>query len=243
VQQELGLLMSKDGGDLMKMRYVLLFFCFLLFTGSAYADSIVKVPLGESGPDLIFDGTTLHTVDSGDASTPGDQNTRVVFSGFGDLFADIITPTASFSLLDVLAVNSPTVTSGVITQETSGGTFALYAPDNTLLLSGTLDGGAITGTSGGVGSGSYFNTAFGTFTGGTLASYLVADSAGISFALDNIISSSGMGLYTSNGALEPFTASASGIIRGADVPEPATAGLLLMGLGSIGAFFRRAKEQ
>jgi len=217
----------------MKMK-VLLTLGLLLFSSTAFAESIVKIPLGESGPDVIFDGTTFRTADDGDATTLGDQNTRILFSGFGNLFSDIISPLGSFTLASVTATGAASDTLGVVVQHTTGGTFDLYAPDNSLLLSGTLTAGALTGSEGtGAQTGSFFNTTLGTFTGGSLASFYEADSAELSVALNAIFTGNIPGMVVTNGVLQPFTSDASGLITGvnqAGVPEPMSMLLLFSGL-------------
>lgn len=220
---------------------------FLLgMTSAATADTIVKLPLDETGFDVEFDGTTFSTFDDGDATTTGDQNTRVLFEGFLGLLPDIDTPVASFSLNGVLASGSPSITGPVIVQTTTGGTFDLYDGSNVLLLSGSLSDGAITGSSTDT-TGSFFTTTFSIFTGGTLAALLDPNSAGLSFAMTSIVSEGGLpGLQVVNGALLPFVGDSSGLIEGSRnanaIPEPMSAALLLTGLVGAAAKKRRRAE-
>lgn len=211
---------------------------------AASAETIVKFPLGSAGNDVAFDGTTFGTVDDGDASTTGDQNTAVIFSGVLAFLPEIEDAIASFSLDSVLASGAPAVNGTLVVQETTGGTFELYDPSNVLLLSGTLSSGALTGTSTDS-TGSFFNTTFATFTGGSLAALLDPNTAGLSLALTSIFSAAGPGLHVVNGALSPFSADAAGLLEGSastQVPEPITAVMLLSGLAVGGAVRRRKAE-
>ncbi len=211
------------------------FLCALLllfaFAGNASAIAVIKVPLGTNASgDVVFNGTTFSTLDDGIAGTLGNQNTRVLFLGFAGL-PDINTEDASFTLSNVLAVGTAITTIGVIAQETIGGTFNLWAPDNTLLISGSLTGGAITGSNNG-GSGSFFNTQLGLFTGGSLLSFFAGNTLDFSLALNNILSGNNFGLNVTNNTLDAFQADGSAIISGSAVPEPATLLLLISGIAA-----------
>lgn len=204
------------------------------------AETIIKFAMSEVGPDVQFDGTTFGTSDDGNAATLGDQDTRLFFEGALSSIADILDPIASFSLDDVLASGLPTVIGSVVAQSTTGGTFSFWDETNTLLLSGTLSTGVITGSST-ASTGSFFNTSFATFTGGSLAALLDPNSAGLSIALTSIMSADGPGLHIGpDGRLLPFTADGAGLVEGSSaIPEPATALMLLSALGAGGVARRR----
>lgn len=172
-------------------------------------------------------------MDDGNAFSLGDQQTNVLFVGFDGSFADIEADAASFLLHNVLASGATDVVGGVVVQGTQGGEFSLFAPDNTLLISGILNTGALTGGLAGSGTGSFFNTQLGVFTGGSLLSFLNGNTLDFSLALNNIISSSGQGLHLDGEGLEAFNASGSALIQGTEVPEPASMMLLLSGLAGL----------
>lgn len=202
-----------------------------LFTSSASAVNVIKVPLGtNAGADVTFDGLTFSTIDDGNASTLGAQNTRILYLGLGGM-PDINTEIASFTLSDVLAVGSAVTTIGVIAQQTTGGTFNLWAPDNSLLISGSLTDGVLSGSDNG-GAGSFFNTQLGLFTGGSLLSFFAGNTLDFSLALNNVLSGVDFGLNVTNGNLDVFQADASAIISGSAVPEPTTVLLLLTGIAA-----------
>lgn len=222
-------------------KFLILFFI-LGFVSSAQAASIIKVGLSETAPDLIFDGTTFHTINDGNAATLGDQNTNVNFVGFlVGVQPDITTAVASFTLSGVSLVGGPNVVGALVSQATTGGSFSLYDAANTLLLSGNLADGAISGSNVAT-TGSFFNTTFGTFTGGTLLPLLVQNSLGISFALGGIDSSGVAHLVTGPGGLNAFTANGTGLIDATPVPEPLTGALLLSGIGAMGVRRRMSKK-
>jgi hypothetical protein len=214
-------------------------------SSSASATAILKFSLGDTGPDIAYSNGVFSTVNDGDAATPGDQDTSVRFVGPLAFMTDILSG-ASFSLANVTASGLAIVTSGVITQLTTGGQFALYDQSNSLLLAGTLDSGVI---SGGLASstGSFFNSTAGTFTGGSLLSYIAPTPAGLSIALSDILSNSGLvGMAVTPGCivqcqLGNFTAAADQLVDGSPVPEPATA--LLFTSGVVGAFIKRRRTQ
>ena len=211
-------------------------------TPSANAVTIIKVPLSESGFDLAFDGSTLATLSDGNDASTGDQDTNVVFSAVLNFMADVTDSSASFSLGGITADGLPVETSGVVVQTTSNGTFSLWDGSNTLLISGSLASGAITGSTTSS-TGSYFNTTFATFTGGTLAALLDPNSSALSLALSAIVSNGQAGLrFNEDGTLAAFSADGSGLIEGsAAVPEPMSLMLLLAGLtGGAAARKRRA---
>ena len=228
----------------MKKPNLLLYALLLVFAlpRGAAAESI-KLPLGEESPEVYFDGTTFGTVDDGNASTLGDQNTRIIFAGFGGMFADILDSTASFSLDGVTAVGPASEPiPGLVAQQTLGGTFSLYAPDNTLLLSGEVTNGALGGGTESA-TGSFFNTTVGTFTGGALLSFFQLNTLQIVLAMQDIHSGQLVGMHITNGALDPFTSDAASLIGGdaAAVPEPTSMLLLLSGCSAAAAYRRRQR--
>lgn len=205
----------------------------------ASAETIIKFGLGEIGPDVSFDGTTFGTNDDGNAATTGDQNTRLNFVGpLAGVLADFLNATASFSLDGVVTDGAAVVIGSSVFQALTGGTFSVYDPNNNLLLSGTLASGSLQGSLTGS-TGSYFNTDFATFTGGSLLPLLVPDLGGLSIALAGIVSAGGGHLsIDQNGNLLPFSANSDGLIDGQGaIPEPATVLLLLSGV--VGMAHRR----
>ncbi len=204
-------------------------------------ETIVKASLAEGGADVTFDGAVFSTISDGDLGTIGDQNTRVNFLGALDLTNDIDDPFASFTLEGVTVSGAPSQVGSVVVQPTNGGTFSLWDQGNTLLLSGSLSDGAITGSSTAE-TGSFFNVVFMSFTGGSLSPLLDPDSAGISFALSSIFGNGVLGLQIVNGALAPFNADGLVAIDGspAAIPEPMSAMLLAIG-GGAAALVRRRK--
>ena len=212
----------------------------LCMAGPSNADTILKFGLSETGPDVEYDGTTFSTVDDGDASTLGEQNTGFNFTGpldgvIADIFAN-----ASFTLSNVLASGAAQVVSNTVVQASTGGSFSAYDENNNLLLSGSIADGALTGSTGSS-TGSYFNLNTVTFTGGSLLPFLIADSGGISIAMSGILSQGGVpSLVVNNGVLAPFSGNSTGLVDGQGaIPEPATA--LLLVSGAIGAAIRRRK--
>ena len=224
----------------MKRKYLLALAAMLAFTSNAFAVNVIKLPLGSnSGADVVFDGTTFSTISDGNAATLGDQNTRILFDGFGGALANIETEIASFSLRDVLASGPAVTVAGVIAQGTTGGTFSLWAPDNTLLISGLLFDGALSGSGPG-GTGSFFNTQLGTFTGGSLLSFLSGTTADIGLTLNAVTSAGLPGMHVTGSSLDPFQSDASAIIQGSAVPEPASVILLFSALAAAGVKRRQS---
>ena len=143
-------------------------FCALLGSSAANGETVLKLSLGNTGPDLAMDaGGVLGTTSDGNAGTTGDQNTAIDYTGFLDpLFVD---GTGSFSVAGLQRTGNPSIIGGaLIVQDFFGGTFNLYDPANSLLLSGNLQDSTLTGVIGGTGTGSIFTTKVGTFTSGSL---------------------------------------------------------------------------
>ncbi|HMO18362.1 MAG TPA: PEP-CTERM sorting domain-containing protein [Oligoflexia bacterium] len=210
---------------------------------TASADTIIKFDLGSTGPDVQYVGGVFSTI-ADPNGLPGQQTTGVNFTGFLEgVLANIITG-ASFTIDSVMASGPASLVGPVIVQGTTGGTFSLWDDSNTLLLTGTLGTGAITGATG-VDTGSVFSTEVFSFTGGSLLSLVNGTPAGISFALTNILSGGLSGMYTgldTSGQslfLLDFTADSSGQITGSPIPEPST--MLLIGSALVGGLVRRRK--
>jgi hypothetical protein len=212
-----------------------------------------RIQVGYGAFGISFDG---------DATTLGDRNTDVEFTGFLDgLFTDIPTTDASFSCCGLLAANgTATSTSGNILVYNFGSlpfgpppSFSLYAPDNTLLLSGQVRGGRLTGPMGPPATGEFFTTSLQSVTGGTLAPYLEPNSISLRFDLTNVRSfvppvpgyvgdpsGQGLALFIPEGTdLLPFSADAVVTISAERIPEPATFGLFLPVAVAAGALRRR----
>ncbi len=226
-------------------RITFLFACVMVFSfAEARAETIIKVGLGNTGPDVSLTSGVFGTVPDG-GGAPGDQITDIDFVGFFSFIPDVLDG-ASFSLDNVILSGVADVGPGVVSQETAGGTFSLYGTDGSLLLGGALDGGVIVGSTG-VSTGSFFNTNIAVFSAGSLLPYLIAESAGLSLALTSISGVQGAtGLSYSCGdddkcSLDWFSADATGLIEGTSVPEPLSAALVLSGLIS-GAAIRRKRR-
>ena len=206
------------------------FCCLSSFSNAA---TIIKLDLGSVGPDVrMTTAGVLSTVDDGDFLTTGHQNTDVEFTGFLDASnPDITTTNASFSLTNLQATGFPQVFGSLVIQNFAGGTFNLYDPANTLLLSGPLTFSAMTGVLGPPGTGALFTTTLGTVTGGTLASSIQPGSISLSMNMTNVNGGSGFVVGAPSptfGLLQPFVADAFVNIAG-EVPEPASVVLVLVG--------------
>lgn len=209
---------------------------------STRAGTFIKLDLGGSGPDLQMNSAGLFsTVDDGNASTMGDQNTSVQFSDFLDPLPDINTDSASVTL-NGLVVIGPALTFGnVVVQNFFGGQFSLFDSANVLLLQGLINASSLTGTVGPPGTGSIFTTTFGTITGGTLAPLIQPGSLSLSISLTNVNGGSGFGLVSGN--LAPFLADGSLDLAGQSaVPEPASPLLIMLAAGAAGVWRLRRRQ-
>src|SRR5262245_20037422 len=187
---------------------------------SADAATIIKLDLGNVGPDLTFSGGAgglLSTIDDNPAGLTGDQATNILFTSF---LSGLGSTTGSYSLAGATATGAPTpLGGGVVTQNFSGGNFKIYDSANTLLLDVNLATSLLVGG----GNGAFFNITNGTVVGGlpSLTSQLVSNSIGMSMTLTNI---SGGGLtITGGGLLGSFFADATKEITATQTPEPTAA--------------------
>ena len=219
--------------------------CAFLCTGglTVHAATILKLNLGGSGPDVRFAAGVLGTSDDLNATTAGDQNTAIEYTGFLDPIPDVNTAVASFSLSGVAVVGAPSV-AGVVAQNFSGGALSLYDPSNTLLLSGTLGDSTLVGTLGPPATAAVFSTTFGSVTGGALAPFIVDNSLSLSINLTNV--NGGAGLSLDGQALGGFTADSFVNVGGnptdaaGGLPEPGTLVLAAISLFAGVAVRRRA---
>lgn len=212
---------------------------FLVVASTSHAATILKLDLGNAGPDVsMTPGGVFGTLSDGDAPTTGDQDTAVQFTGFLNGNPDITTPTASFTLSNLTAVGPATVVGPTVLQNFTGGTFNLFNSANVLLLSGQLSNSTLTGPLGPPGTGALFSTTFGAVTGGSLAPLIVPGSIALSLNMTNVNGGAGFGVSVGAAPiLLPFSSDASVSIIGDAVPEPAS--LALIGLGAIVTMARR----
>jgi len=194
---------------------------------ATYAGTILKLNLGNIGPDMSMVGGVLGTANDGVAATVGNQNTAIEYTDFLNPIPDVNTSIASFTLSGVTAVGSPNVTA-VVSQNFNGGSLSLYDPSNTLLLSGTLGSSSLVGTRGPPGTAAVFSTTFGTVTGGALAPFIIANSLSISMNLTNVNGGAGLSLGQGGEILNGFTADSfvnvggNATDLGGGLPEPGT---------------------
>jgi hypothetical protein len=145
--------------------------------------------------------------------------------------------------LDGLQVSAPTIVSGtLIVQKFTCGSFSLYHPDNTLLLSGDLSKSALTGTLG-LSGGMLFTTSFSRVTGGALAPHLDSESLILQMDMSSINDGDGLSAALAAlplaGELQPFTAQAIVDIEAERIPEPALGVLLGLAVALSAAFAAR----
>lgn len=197
-------------------------------SASAQAGTVIKLTLDDLGqtptdPDVTWIRGTLATPNDGIAATTGMQNTAVDFVGDLNGLSDI-SAGGSFTITGIDASGAPMAFGGVVIQPTMGGQIALYAADNSLLLSADINEGSITGSSSGSAA-SFFTIDSMVLTGGSLLSLLQPSPSALAIALTDVDSSGTPGLRIVSGALANFTASATVNID-ALIPAPASATVL-----------------
>lgn len=200
-------------------------------SSALFAETILKFDLGSAGQDFQLVGDTLSTLSDGDLITLGDQDTNVNFTGFLGGMTDIATDTASFSLTEVKLDGSALLAGGLVVQPTTGGEFQLHDDTNTLLLSGSLQDGSISGALGPSATGSFINIDLASVTGGSLAPLLDPNSLSLAISFTGVNDGSGFAVVDST--LQPFQAAGTANVA-ASVPEP---GSLSLGMLSLGGLF------
>jgi hypothetical protein len=205
------------------------------------AGTILKLSLGDDvGFDITYDGTSLITIDDGDGGTIGDQNTAIDFLDYLSPITDIPTDTGSFTLSGLTSSGSATVIGSLVVQDFSDGLFELYDPANVLLLSANLDTSVLSGTVGSPASGAFFTTSFASVSGGSLGAQIELNSLSLSISLTDINGGVGFSLNGANGdQLTPFDADVTANVAAQQIPEPASAMLVLLGLGLVVTCSRR----
>ena len=224
----------------MKTTFLTVAVCLSLLGSNLHASTtIIKFGFGaDEAPDLQGVDGILSTVDDGDATTPGDQNTGVDFFGPFAGMASIPVANASITFEGIELTNAIQAIGNLILQPTAGGNFKIWDDTNALLLSGTFGDGLITGSVDATASGSLFSLEFGTFDGGSLQNQLDPASLGFSLSFIGINGGTGFSVTENPLALNNFTTDATGLLSAA-VPEPASTSILATGLIGLIVFSGR----
>jgi hypothetical protein len=223
----------------------------------AGAGTIIKLSLGDDpAADIEYSAGILSTIDDGDGSSPGDQNTAVEFLDFLSSLANIPSADASYTLTGVtpsaLAVH--VIPMGTVLQPFTGGTFELWDDLGTLLLGVSLGDSELAGTIGGTATGAVFSTTFGSplpgAAGGTLAPLIAPGTVTMSISMTDINGGAGLSITPffspfpgiELATLHDFEADVTKSIDAERlIPEPSAAILLAIGgLLAIPAARRRA---
>ena len=199
------------------------------------ATTILKFGFGaDTAADIAAVGGVLGTIDDGNGSTPGDQNTGLDFLGFLSGTPSIPVAQASITIDGVSLTNPPAIMGSFFMQSTTGGTFQIWDDMNSLLLSGTFGDGVISGSLSGPSTGSFVSLSFGTFNGGSLQNQVDPSSSAVSLSFNGVNGGNGFSVSQMPAVLDDFTTDATGLISAA-IPEPATGVLLLAGvIGALG---------
>jgi PEP-CTERM motif len=213
---------------------------------AANAATIIKLSLGNTGPDVEFNGGVFSTSDDLVPGTVGNQNTAAEFLDFLNFQPDVPTPTASYTLSGVTAVGPPANVFGNVVQSFAGGNFFLYDPSNALLLSGQLGTSVLFGTVGPPSTGAVFSTSVASVTGGSLGPFISPNSLSLSISMTNVNSGpAGTGFQLGPGPggsiLLPFRADVTQTIAG-DAPEPSSVLLAMLGGVLFSAYSLRRKN-
>lgn len=219
------------------------------------AETIVKLDLGTSSPDVVYafdeaaDTYVLSTQSDGLVSSLGDTQTNATFQSFVSTAGVANIPAdASLSISGIQSVGNAVVFGGsLVNQETEGGSFQLYDDNNILILAGELEDGVLTGPLGvsdapGPSTGSLFTVNLGTFVlpdgaDDTIFNLLDPESAQLSMSFTNVTSGDGsaVGLSVIDDKLQSFTADVTAQVEAAArdpnlLPEPASFGMAMLGL-------------
>jgi hypothetical protein len=162
---------------------------------------------------------------------------------FLSFYPDILPPIGSFSLNGLTASGFaslfPIISPVLVIQDFTGGTFELYDPANTLLLSGTLDDSTLAGPLGPPATGALFTTSFSLVTGGILSPFIDKDTLTMSMSFTDVNGGAGFSVAAVAPLLNPFTADATLSMAADQVPEPALAALFLAGAAALIPTIRR----
>lgn len=205
----------------------------LLFVSTANAVTVFEFNAGADTPlDFQLVGGAFGTIDDGDAGTPGDQNGEI------ELLAPVLTPAviAGSLTLDGVALSGvASVAGGAFAQATAGGTFEFYNAAGALLLGGSFGAGSITGVLGSS-VGSAFSADI-TLLSGLLLS-AIEEPAAFALSLKGVTAPFHL---DGNGYIADFASNGNGGFDATGVPEPATVGLMTLGLAGLAARRRQSK--
>jgi hypothetical protein len=246
------LTLARPGASSLKLLILQVSLCaaFGITGAAASADPITVVSLSNSAPNMEFkhNGSSYEflTIDDGQAGTTGDQNASVDFQDFLDPLLTDIPSAASFSMSGLVTSSATQIfgPTGPLLQLFSGGTFSLFGPANSLLLSGTLGTSGISGNLLPTGNGSLFLSNVASITGGAMQPYLVSGTLTISMNATSIDGSNGFSLAPITNLLNPFTMNATVKFSAGwtGIPEPSSAVLALVGSAFAAMVVRRRRR-
>jgi hypothetical protein len=210
--------------------------------------TVLKLDLGaDADDDMEMTSGQFSTVNDGNGTTTGSQNTSVEFLDFLQSYGNL--SGASFTLGGLNAMPTSTTFFGsLVEQDFQDGTLAIYSPENELLLSANLSISAVTGPLGSPGKEGLF-LGFGEVTGGEIAHRLLKTSLLLRMRLPTINTGGGFSVSPAPSSpvplyyapLDSFSAGASLEIRAIEVAEPSL--LPIAAVAALGLLRRRRRAR
>lgn len=239
----------------MTLRLVRGFLCaavFSLLAQSASADTIIDLTFA-GNLDFELKGTELSTIDDGNGTSPGDQDTIINFpnNSFVSGQPGVVEGAGSFTMAGVKLEGSPVIVPGnLLAYQTTGGTFELFDDANSSILTGTLNDGSFYASygAGTAATGGWLSINFGSFTGpdgSPLFDLLDPNSAAMSISFTEIFTGAQPGVTVNGNDILDFTADATANISAeslaSTLPEPGSLGLAMVAMLGVLGLRRRQR--